>query len=723
MSFNKSAKKSNKGLSRRLAMVLAIMLVLSVFTVPAFGSDKDVSVNGLKQFPNMERTQIEKNPESSDSGFITPSVDDDAINDGKYPGLGDPVPASGAIPRIKASAIPAGLTSFDWKSKVPAVRDQGNYGDCWAFASLLSATASLASAGITATPPPELSPYHLCYAAYNSRTYYALPTMNSAGDAMQTGGNDYYAIAAMSKWFGPKLETAFPYPPLSAARYSGITSITSLNQRDYKLTNTNIFPSPRTSSGTYSAANTEAIKSGVYNYGPLSVSYYAGDSIAEYSESHVNAAKEPYYYNNYYSYADHAVTIVGWDDTIARTNFSPQPPGNGAWLIQNSWGLDFTGEGDDGYFWLSYYDTSIGTAASYKLDTVKSSTYMNYMDDLGFMGGSFKVSNSMTEYMANVFLMQPGEEVYGVDAVSVFTAYPGTTYTISVYANPKSGNPTSGIQQSIGAGTAMNVTSTQTYAGYHTIKFGSPAFVGAGETFSVVVKVTKTDPSDMSLTFEEKVSSGDYLTIAKGQSFYGTDGSTWSDLYDLTTNHTGYSDVGNFNIRAFSGGATIQSIKMNPKSPPVTSMQKGNSLNRSKGGIIVTYSDGSTETIPLSSNLITVSGYNKALTGTQTVRLSFRGSSCTYKVTVSNIVIKTSKSSYSLKSKKSTTPKITVTKNGKKITAKAAGLTYKTSNKNVATVSSSGKITAKKVKKASSCKITITANNGATKVVTVKVKP
>ena len=57
---------------------------------------------------------------------------------------------------------------------------------------------------------------------------------------------------------------------------------------------------------------------------------------------------------------DHAVTVVGWDDRFSRDRFleGHEPPGDGAFLVRNSWGTSF---GDGGYFWVSYYDTCIGS--------------------------------------------------------------------------------------------------------------------------------------------------------------------------------------------------------------------------------------------------------------------------------------------------------------------------------------------------------------------------
>ena len=64
------------------------------------------------------------------------------------------------------------------------------------------------------------------------------------------------------------------------------------------------------------------------------------------------------YFDPYRHGENHGVTIVGWDDTYAKTNFGALdrlPAGDGAFLVRNTWGADW---GDGGYFWVSYYDRS-----------------------------------------------------------------------------------------------------------------------------------------------------------------------------------------------------------------------------------------------------------------------------------------------------------------------------------------------------------------------------
>ena len=60
-------------------------------------------------------------------------------------------------------------------------------------------------------------------------------------------------------------------------------------------------------------------------------------------------------YSNVSTTNQHAVAIVGWDDNYSRFNFASTPPGDGAWIIKNSWG-NTSGQG--GYYYVSYYDAT-----------------------------------------------------------------------------------------------------------------------------------------------------------------------------------------------------------------------------------------------------------------------------------------------------------------------------------------------------------------------------
>ena len=129
---------------------------------------------------------------------------------------------------------------------------------------------------------------------------------------------------------------------------------------------------------------------------------------------HVNNA---YYDNGSQPYGNHAVAIVGWDDSFDRNKFSPAAPGNGAFIIKNSWGTSW---GEKGYFYISYYDTMVGydelvafTAPENPTEYTRIYSY----DPLGVVGNMGYGSN--TAWFANVFTAQDNEQI---EAVSFYNA-------------------------------------------------------------------------------------------------------------------------------------------------------------------------------------------------------------------------------------------------------------------------------------------------------------
>ncbi|RKX23832.1 MAG: hypothetical protein DRP45_09580 [Candidatus Zixiibacteriota bacterium] len=90
----------------------------------------------------------------------------------------------------------------------------------------------------------------------------------------------------------------------------------------------------------------EAIKQAIVDYGPVSVAVYANTAMQAYGGGVFNGCQ--------IATCNHAVTLVGWDDS--------QGPG-GVWFMRNSWG---TGWGENGgYMRMPYGCSNIGYAACY----------------------------------------------------------------------------------------------------------------------------------------------------------------------------------------------------------------------------------------------------------------------------------------------------------------------------------------------------------------------
>jgi hypothetical protein len=88
------------------------------------------------------------------------------------------------------------------------------------------------------------------------------------------------------------------------------------------------------------------IKNAIYDHGPVSVTMMVYPDIVAYEGG--------CYEHSCYDQLNHAVGLVGWDDTYCD--------GQGAWIMKNSWGDDW---GIGGYAYIQYDAACIGGYATY----------------------------------------------------------------------------------------------------------------------------------------------------------------------------------------------------------------------------------------------------------------------------------------------------------------------------------------------------------------------
>ena len=279
------------------------------------------------------------------------------------------------------------------------------------------------------------------------------------------------------------------------------------------------------------------------DYGAVAASYYDDES---YYSSNYNS-----YYTNRISTTNHAITVVGWNDEFPKENFVTTAPGDGAWLLRNSWGG--TGESHYSYFWISYYDTSIAEEA-YAMEFDSTANYdNNYQYDGAMISGTYSNGGRTDFKGANVFTAKSGAAKEQLEAVSFFSYNVNISYTIDIYTNlTRASDPTSGTLVSSAETTGVAET-----AGYYTVPLRQPVLLEQGESYAVVVNFHK-DSGEILMAIESDGASNWYNVTASaeaGQSFISM-GSSWLDV--------GVSNDTNLRIKAFTNDVTGTGDEENP---------------------------------------------------------------------------------------------------------------------------------------------------------------
>lgn len=420
----------------------------------------------------------------------------------------------------------------------------------------------------------------------------------TSGTWQSVGGNRILSTGTMARWYGVVEEAVAPYE-YTRRSVSELNSLIQKKNSSVRLVNSywlpeiTLYSNSSDMEGTFRASALNAVKQAIMEYGGVEVGFNSNrtssglftegllssgfeaetqgesgeelqtdtmteenfqeeepeefqnpeadaesDFEAEEGQEDILGAVNNIYYCSTRTSPNHAVLLVGWDDTKETGAEKP-----GAFLFKNSWG---SASGENGYYWISYYDRSMKYPTVYEVEAQGGgfdTTINNQLDGTGY--GSY-ISPGSNNQMAGANVFTANQSQY-LKEVAIYAPAQGLNCEISIYKNVRT-TPSSGVKE-------LTIKKSLTYAGYHTLDLGQDIPIHEGEKFAVTLKFTNAmsqgfiphEPINGTGTPASKPLIRANTSFEAGQSYlYSYNDKCWYDMAEL-----GSKFACNLNIKAF----------------------------------------------------------------------------------------------------------------------------------------------------------------------------
>jgi C1A family cysteine protease len=428
------------------------------------------------------------------------------------------------------------LRDYEGVNYVTSIKSQTS-GTCWTHGSLASVEGNLLMNGNWMNgqqdPEPNLAEYHLdWWCGFNEYFNQDLdpPFNNNQGLEVHQGGDYRVSSAYMSRgegWvYSPEANdnTELDDNWFNSApdRFNEEFSLYYSRDIEWYTVGANL-------------ENINFVKQQIMTYGVMA-------TCMCYSGSYINNQYEHYQPISSTQDPNHSVAIIGWDDNLEIDG----APGNGAWLTKNSWG---SGWGNDGYFWISYYDKHAGQHPEMGAITFRNTEPYAYNKVYYHDYHGWRDTKTGTSEAFNAFVIEGGSQI--VEAVSFFTAMDAVGYTAIIYDDFDGTT----LSNELGS-----VSGYEMYSGFHTIDLVDGIELDSGEDFYVYLELTAGGhPYDRTSIVPVLLGNAPKTLVPSSsnpEESYYMDGGEWKDFY-YYDDPSGYQNTGNFCIKALVTGDVV----------------------------------------------------------------------------------------------------------------------------------------------------------------------